>query len=94
MAKANKKVSAVPEQVLSVGLKSLKKQIRIVDAAQADTVKGLEYYCVSGDLKRLVRYMKEADLLDGLANFISMLNAQLEQLPVGASVQVYRGKDE
>jgi UV DNA damage repair endonuclease len=83
----------VPEQVLSVGLENLRRQIRIVDAAQANAVKGLEYYRVSGDLKRLVKYTKEADLLDGLANFLSLLNAQLEQLPIGSTVLVYRGKE-
>jgi hypothetical protein len=72
-------------QQLTVGMKDLKKQLDLVDA-RVDYLAG----CKHGDPEA----QEECDLLDGLANFLSALNEALEEVEVGQSVAVYRGKEK
>jgi hypothetical protein len=63
---------------MKVGLKDLRKQVRLVDKAQDEARSSIEYWRLRGDLKQMNKCTKEADLLEGLANFLSLLNQTLE----------------
>jgi hypothetical protein len=65
---------------LSVDLKSLKKQLDLVNS-HADYLQGCRHD------------EESAEMLDGLANFLSALNEALVELQPGGSVEVSRGKE-